>query len=1229
MKKKTLIRLFAGTLIFSTASVGGLPTSLAIAMAEGQEETVMEEALEDGVIGANSNIQYLSDLTEESGASVGYWGTIFKDCLVDKPNEKKSNLWVRYHGETLKFAKGIGAHASSTVDYNISEVVKSKKYFVGYLGIDARTSSGDGVIFKISLSDDKKNWEEVYNSGVIKQDSQYVKIDLQNKKYIRFHADQNQNNGNDHAVYANAGFVSEDYKPSDGYSLPVKTVEELDEELSIIDYKDQTQVNLNSHKIYQRELVDKVGYYTLYNIYTMDKGVYKDAINFLLTDNDALSYYINGGPKPAQGSYYHSLVAFGKLYNELKDELKDPTDDQFNLRLAISIASAYSNPETVRFWQGKFQAQDPVRRYRTYKELSKDGGKIDAGAALAAENNIANGKWSANEFRNLSVPMMRWVVDARMNEDEFDWLADYTMQWGKENKKNFLDSYMYMKYELKDWKYEDEKYYSQENAEKWTSKYKLNGYFDADKKYGASVGGNKVVRLWTIWEEGGVCGAFAKSYTNLAEVFGRPSITCGQPGHAVAVTWMWNPKGGNDGQGQYEWNIQNDVFNWRETHSEYADYMLGWGNRTKDKAGQASSYITLTTDVLEGKWNQYVEAKKYTLLSNSFKDEQKKEELLNLAMQKEPKFLDAFYQKLDMKLANQNLTSEEASQFAKQIIDTYKFYPMVMSDLLDEIRIKIIDVNQQMELDALRRNALLEAASLKDNDYEKSGTRQPNVARIVAEGLLKNATELATFSFDGENAGNLVLNSNYDTSTIRVRYSLDGGKTWTDVTLQGTEEHQISLADRLKEIQPDTDIKVGLIGTDVVHTIDILPAETVKNKIYRNDLEDLFVGDVQNLEYRTEGSDNWQQYPQDGLKNTLRFTGDQKVSVRYRANGTHIAGEEEIYTFQKAKENKDKQYLQLQHVSITEFCSQNNETTEAAANLIDGNANTKYHSNYSIEDKKELVFKFDEPRYISTIEYVPSPSVNGRWKSVEIFGSKDGKEWKSLKKSEVLKNDMDAKQIDMDVQEMWTYIKIKGIETYSSDNRPNRFFSGSMVNFYEKVMKTNIEAPQNLTVSKITQNSARISWNGVNDAKGYNVFLNNQKITDEPITEQHLDLKDLQSGTTYRVNVEAVGKDNQISKQVEITFNTEKEEPEIPGEGGSSGSGSESGSGIGSNSNSEIGSGLESGSGAESQTGSHSDSNLGNSVPLTGDESLMTNVFVMLGCMSSSILILLKKLFQN
>ena len=50
------------------------------------------------------------------------------------------------------------------------------------------------------------------------------------------------------------------------------------------------------------------------------------------------------------------------------------------------------------------------------------------------------------------------------------------------------------------------------------------------------------------------------------------------------------------------------------------------------------------------------------------------------------------------------------------------------------------------------------------------------------------SSELATFSFDGDNANKIVINSKYDYSQIRVAYSLDGGNKWKE-----TNDHIIAL----------------------------------------------------------------------------------------------------------------------------------------------------------------------------------------------------------------------------------------------------------------------------------------------------------------------------------------------------------------------------------------------------------------------------------------------------
>lgn len=144
-------------------------------------------------------------------------------------------LQVKTRGEKVTFPKGIFAHAPLTVIYDVSELKDKYPNFAGYLGIDSRSGGGNGVIFKISVSDDKNSWEEIYNSGVVTiNDAVYVNLSMKGKKYIKLEAGNNGEDSRDHVVYADAGFVTNDYTPSENYNAPIKTVAEYDEELSSV-----------------------------------------------------------------------------------------------------------------------------------------------------------------------------------------------------------------------------------------------------------------------------------------------------------------------------------------------------------------------------------------------------------------------------------------------------------------------------------------------------------------------------------------------------------------------------------------------------------------------------------------------------------------------------------------------------------------------------------------------------------------------------------------------------------------------------------------------------------------------------------------------------------------------------------------------------------------------------------------------------------------------------------
>ena len=1094
MKKKNLVKFLTGLLAVSVlSSTGVIFAHSQNTLEAGENEAFVRNALKDTDSSAyntpiniskkeDTKIQYFSDMTEIS-KQMGY-GSFGKD----KNTEMKENgegLQVQILNEKVTFPKGLFAHASSTIVYDISTIKDQYPNFVGYLGIDTRSGGGNGVKFTISVSDDQQNWETIYESGVVGFDALYVNTSVKGKNYIKLHADSNGDQSRDHVVYANAGLATSDYKPSDSYNAPVKTLEEYDTELRNINYRDKNEVDKNTTKIYHRELVNQAGFYTINKVYEMrdenGKQLYKEAIDYLLNDTEALYYYINGGPKPAEGSYENSLIAFGKLYNQYKSELDDTSENHFNIRLAVSVAAAYANPKTVRFWTGNdnpnsgveaAQKEDPVKRYATYKELSKNGGYMDQIASLAAapERNMANAAWSGKQFRELSVPMMRWVVDSRMHEDEFKWLAEYIMQWAKqeENKnKNFLDSYMYVHNKKNNWQYTDPQYYSEANRSKWNEKYK----FDDIESFGenAKYGTNGLIRSWIVWEEGGVCGAYAKTYANLAEVAGRPSIVTGQPGHAAALTWQWVPNAGPNHTGQYEWTIQNNAWSLRETSSEYSDYILGWGNRRKlgnidSNRNRASSYTLLATDVLEN-WDGYVQAKKYTLLANSIQDVNAKKFVLYTGLNSSPKYLDAWYSMLDIYLNNPNTTSEEALRFVKETTVRYTYYPMVMVDILREVELsgKLTNAAHVADFFMERQFALEQAYALRKNgdqltaeDYEK--TRQPWFAGDVARAILeKDHSRIASFSFSGEKAGKIVLAEAVANKGLTIKYSFDGGNNWFS-----SKENEIQLtAEQIKMITAENDIQVtvdgvmqDMFGRTPVCTIDIAKQEAPTN-IEVNDAEDLLLGNVANLEYSEDGGHTWAEYEKNGLKNQKRFTGEKTVTVRYAAHDQYVASETKDYSFKDLHYTAQETYLPLQHVSLHKFSSEQNDSDQAAKNLIDGQRNTKWHSKWDVQDKKEFSVKFDKARHISKLEYVPSlGGKNGRWKEIQVLGSNDGENWTKLGNTVHLADDDKTKDIKVESEQSWQYIKVQGIHSYSHDGNEDKYFTGSMLNFFEDTTKT-------------------------------------------------------------------------------------------------------------------------------------------------------------------------------
>ena len=1040
MKRKELSRLIASALV-ANITLNALPSNVKVVSAtelsdvslndDSSDEsaeyelnnntTSVESVLEDSNSSSDlvsdeysksqfiylSDLEYIEDLSNAAS-------TIMKDANIEgKP------ITLLSGGIPVTYKKGLGAHANSTLVYDISSYSKTYTRFTAYLGLDysKKGLGGNGVKFTISVSNDGTDWKVLKQTGALTatSDSVFVDLDISNYKYLKLYADTNGQASYDHSVYGDARIVTEGYNLYEDSVHNLTTVSEYDRFLR--KYSIEENLANNENVILRRALVDRFGYNTLQALAESSED-YKEAIDFLVNNEVALKLFVTNGEITINGSSLSTIKSFCNIYSKYKEDLKDSSDNYFNLRMAISISLAYSKNELVRFWITSNKPIDAVTRYEKYQEL------VASGIMDTAGDTDTYGKWSTAQFKALPIPFMKWVVDNRINDDEIRWLADYTLskKSGKDSS-SYLDAYSYIHYTF-GYNYNNSILYDQDNYETYNSKYNFSNYY-------SDYGTKNIYRLWMIFEEGSVCGGLAKTYANIAEVFGRPASVTGQPGHAASFVYGWNSK-----TNQYEWYLQNDIFGWEKSGNEYSDRMLNWGNQSWC-TGYSASYLPLATDCIETTeaYNKFVKATIVNLLADSYEDLETKEELYRKALAIQSINLDAFEGLVEVYKADKSKTSAEFLDLAREIVDGYTYYPLVMSDLLNYLGSGITDSNDVVLLDLLRTNALNKAKVATS-----ANVKQPGIAQQLANFLLGNVSvDLASFSFDGVNAGTIMINEKYKDSQIRVRYSLDGQQTWTQ-----TDEHEIKLTeDELASINSANDIAVGLVGTDDVFVIDIKEGSKATNAtLYKNDLENRFYGRTENLLISLDEGKTWCDYsPQ------MRFNGRQVVKVKYKAYGVYLESGLEQYTFTEDTDTETKKYVSIDHLTVTEYSSRTNES-ESGEKVISGSANDGWHSAANDKDKF-ITIKLDSVKYITAIDYMSSFNA-GKIKNAEILTSLDGETWVTSGTIKDWQNNSNTKTVNLYEPTAARYVKIVATETHLG----NSYFTCKMLNFYEDTTKT-------------------------------------------------------------------------------------------------------------------------------------------------------------------------------
>ena len=273
-------------LIFSFALL------FAIFLLSNQEVLAAEQSEED-------KFCYLSDIKYGTGSSVG-WGSITYDKNLDS-SKNNGKITLLVDGQKKQFFKGISAHATSTLIYDISNY--NYDYFTSYIGVDeSRGNNGNGVKFSIYTSLDGENWDlkTPVSPQVMKgnTNAQFVKIDIKEANYIKLYAHNNGNAGSDHSVYADAKLIKEGYE---------ENVIEYDEILKR--YEGQEITGEYEKVLLQRELVNNAGYDILQ--FTANyKNAYKETLEWLMNDLDNLRMYVLrriSRWKKLYEVYYHTI----------------------------------------------------------------------------------------------------------------------------------------------------------------------------------------------------------------------------------------------------------------------------------------------------------------------------------------------------------------------------------------------------------------------------------------------------------------------------------------------------------------------------------------------------------------------------------------------------------------------------------------------------------------------------------------------------------------------------------------------------------------------------------------------------------------------------------------------------------------------------------------------------------------------------------------------------------
>ncbi len=944
------------------------------------------------------DVLFLSDIPYRN-AQIG-WGTIG----LDKTNSNGA-LSLRLDGAVVTVKKGIWAHATSTVEYDISNY-KNYDYFTTYYGLNTTAgNNGNGAKFYIYTSVDGTNWtlrtEE--NPVALKgtNNAVYAKIDIRDANFIKLYVNDNGSNGSDHAVWGDAKLVKEGY--SDNVMM---TVEEFDKIIKD-NYRSGRVPDDLTLVLLQRNFIKNVGQYQLRSFLESDQKN-KETLDWFLNNEEALRLWTIGGAP--YGTYERSLQVLSDLYHAYKSDLEiddvTPNGTKYkDLYLKMMLSLSLSHSTNVGLWVDPRQQSNALTRYEIYKKMHK-------------ENMLG----SSVMFENYTIEEMRAVMFTNIDDEEIIWLRDYSTKYS--NLAERFNPYKYITYTF-NYGYYKPQYYTQANYAMWNKKYNLENYGITYK--------SGVPKLWIVFEEGAVCGGLSKTAANLYGVWGYPARVVGQPRHAAYI-YMYNAGGGNNA-----WQLSNSVVANGWAYTTGGALMNGWGSRyaTNNSKMQNSSYLFLAQEA-QNEYEKYEQAELILLLEDVYKDDRKMlEKIYRAALDEEIINLDAWIGLINLYITDDSKSDEDLIELARKVAEVYTYHPLPMYDMTRRIGSKIKSAEYQSSLMMLQNKTLKKAANATNANtiYYRE---VPTIANVLL-GIVD--TSIANFSFNGADAGKIVLSKALQSSQVTWKYSIDGGNDWKT----SYESFAQLTEDEIKSINTTNDIKIFIVGLpqtdDNIYTIDITK-NAAPTTISINDLEDRMFGVNASMEWTLDTSGEWTSF---ASSNPL-FTGDKRVYVRTVASGSKMASDPINFTFTNNSSEPTKKYIPYSLLSVPIVsASQPNEGNKA--NIVDGNPNTYWRS-YRNKGMGAayvpayVIIELEDPRFVNALEYTHDRFAITKFSNgnvpygfahnVEISVSMDGTNWTKVATKNFANNNNNPQQVVFDEALQAKYVKFDAKTIYQA-----------------------------------------------------------------------------------------------------------------------------------------------------------------------------------------------------